>query len=252
LSRRSKISKFCNWVVPIKVYRKPKMTTLSGPNLTGRVIAVTGGASGIGLECVKLLSSLGAKVSVGDLSEEALASVTKEIKSTGGEIFTKAIDVRKRNTVDAWIKETVETFGKLDGAANMAGVIGKNHGKMMVSMSFHLRYMAETDLHSRLQKRLEMNVILSWMSISKVRHLIPRESLDLRTHDVVGVMHSMSAELKALSEGGSIVNAASICGLIGLKGAGAYCASKHGVIGLTRAAAKAVGAKNIRINCVAP
>jgi NAD(P)-dependent dehydrogenase (short-subunit alcohol dehydrogenase family) len=143
--------------------------------------------------------------------------------------------MRKRNTVDAWIKETVETFGKLDGAANMAGVIGKNHGKMMVSMSFHLRYMAETNLHSRLQKRLEMNGFLSWMSISKVRPLDPRESLDLRTHDVAGVMHSMSAELKALSEGGSIVNAASICGLIGLKGAGAYCASKLGVIGLTRA-----------------
>jgi NAD(P)-dependent dehydrogenase (short-subunit alcohol dehydrogenase family) len=67
-----------------------------------------------------------------------------------------------------------------------------------------------------------------------------------------GVMHSMSSELKYLKERGSIVNAASICGLVGLKGAGAYCASKHGVIGLTRAAAKEVGEQQFRINCVAP
>lgn len=65
-------------------------------------------------------------------------------------------------------------------------------------------------------------------------------------------MHSMRAELAYLTPQGSIVNAASICGLIGLKGAGAYCASKHGVIGLTRAAAKEVGEKQFRINCVAP
>jgi NAD(P)-dependent dehydrogenase (short-subunit alcohol dehydrogenase family) len=65
-------------------------------------------------------------------------------------------------------------------------------------------------------------------------------------------MHSMRSELKYLTERGSIVNAASICGLIGTKGAGAYCASKHGVIGLSRVAAKEVGEKQFRINCVAP
>jgi NAD(P)-dependent dehydrogenase (short-subunit alcohol dehydrogenase family) len=67
-----------------------------------------------------------------------------------------------------------------------------------------------------------------------------------------GVMHSMQAELKVLADKGSIVNAASICGLVGMKGAGAYCASKHGVIGLTRAAVREVGEKQFRINCVAP
>lgn len=51
-------------------------------------------------------------------------------------MLTKVIDVRKRETVDAWIAETVERFGGLDGAANMAGVIGKNHGKAMVSGAF--------------------------------------------------------------------------------------------------------------------
>lgn len=108
------------------------MTTPSGPDFTGKVIAITGGASGIGLSCAKLLSSLGAKVSLGDVSEEGLDLAAKEIRLSGGEVLTKAIDVRKRETVDAWIQETVDHFGKLDGAANMAGVIGKNHRKMMV------------------------------------------------------------------------------------------------------------------------
>lgn len=62
----------------------------------------------------------------------------------------------------------------------------------------------------------------------------------------------MRAELKYLEPKGSIVNAASICGLIGMAGSGAYCASKHGVIGLSRAAAKEVGEKQFRINCIAP
>jgi len=62
----------------------------------------------------------------------------------------------------------------------------------------------------------------------------------------------MRAELNAISDHGAIVNAASIAGLMGFKGVAAYCASKHGVIGLSRAAAKEVGEKQIRINCIAP
>lgn len=110
------------------------MTTLSGPNFSGKVIAITGGASGIGLSCAELLSSLGAKISIGDVSEAGLEAAARELKSSGGDIFTQVIDVRKRETVDAWIKATVDQFGKLDGAANMAGVIGKNHGSMLVGL----------------------------------------------------------------------------------------------------------------------
>jgi NAD(P)-dependent dehydrogenase (short-subunit alcohol dehydrogenase family) len=68
----------------------------------------------------------------------------------------------------------------------------------------------------------------------------------------VGVMNCMRAELGVIGDSGFIVNAASICGLIGMKGCTAYCANKHAVIGLTRAAAKEVGERQIRVNAIAP
>ncbi|EHK96452.1 putative Uncharacterized oxidoreductase [Glarea lozoyensis 74030] len=105
----------------------------SEQSLAGKVIAVTGGASGIGRATAKILASLGAKVSIADLSADALEVVAKEIRESGGEVFVKATDVRKRDAVETWIKETVDKFGGLDGAANLAGVIGKNHGKMMLA-----------------------------------------------------------------------------------------------------------------------
>ncbi|KAH8599246.1 hypothetical protein B0O99DRAFT_505075 [Bisporella sp. PMI_857] len=189
----------------------------SGLDFTGKVIAITGGASGIGLSTSKLLLSLGASISVADVTETGLQNAVKEMGAEEGKLFTKVVDVRKRVQVEEWIKETVEEFGKLDGAANIAGVIGKNHGKLTLT---------------------EFEDDEEWDFIMDV--------------NLKGVMHCMRAELKHISPKGSIVNAASICGLVGLKGCTAYCASKHGVIGLTRAAAKEVGDTQVRINAFAP
>lgn len=97
-------------------------------SFTGKVIAITGGASGIGLETAKLLSSRGAKVSLADVQDGALDEAAAIIKSAGGEAFTFKLDVRNSAQVDIWIERTVSHFGKLDGAVNAAGVTGKGIG----------------------------------------------------------------------------------------------------------------------------
>lgn len=97
-------------------------------SFTGKVIAITGGASGIGLETAKLLSSRGAKLSIADVQEGALQEAATAIRSAGGEVFTFKLDVRDRKQVDTWIDRTVSHYGKLDGAANIAGVTGRSIG----------------------------------------------------------------------------------------------------------------------------
>ncbi|KAL4985918.1 hypothetical protein BDW68DRAFT_179277 [Aspergillus falconensis] len=190
-------------------------------DLSGKVIAVTGGASGIGRSTAKLLASLGAKVSIGDLQQEALQAVAKEIKDAGHkDVLIQTIDVRQADSVDSWIQETIRWAGKLDGAANLAGVIGKRIGLMGASVEV---------------KDFDSN---EWDFVMDI--------------NLKGVMHCMRAELRAMADNGSIVNAASIAGIMGFQNNAAYCASKHGVVGLTRAAAKEAGQQNIRVNCIAP
>jgi NADPH:quinone reductase-like Zn-dependent oxidoreductase len=89
-------------------------------DLSNKVIVLTGGASGIGRATALLLASLGAKLSIADLQQEALESVAK--------VLTTKVDVRQADAVEAWIQETVKWAGRIDGAANLAGVIGKSIG----------------------------------------------------------------------------------------------------------------------------
>ena len=99
--------------------------------MDGKVIAVTGGASGIGLALAKLLATRGAKVSICDVSRANLdkaAAAIKEASTGSSNVLTTQCDVRDLSQVKSWLKQTVDRFGRLDGAANVAGVIGKNHG----------------------------------------------------------------------------------------------------------------------------
>ena len=91
-----------------------------------KVIALTGGASGIGLATAHLLASRGAKLSLADVNGEALEKAAEDIKQKhSAEVHTKVVDVRKEQDVKEWVDEIVGKFGRLDGAANLAGVIGK-------------------------------------------------------------------------------------------------------------------------------
>jgi NAD(P)-dependent dehydrogenase (short-subunit alcohol dehydrogenase family) len=161
-----------------------------------------------GFETAKLLAGQGCLLSICDVNGTALATCTKEIQdcaSSPSNILSTVVDVRKVPEVDAWIDATVAKFGKLDGGINMAGVIPKVINIERVE-----------DLNDE-----------DWKFV-----------IDVNLH---GVMHCMRAQLRNMNVGGSIVNAASICGVIGFPKNAAYTATKHAVIGLSRTAAKEVG-----------
>ncbi|ORY09965.1 3-oxoacyl-reductase [Clohesyomyces aquaticus] len=185
--------------------------------LSSKIIALTGGASGIGLATAHLLASRGATLSLADINSSALETAATELREKyQGEVMVMVVDVRKEDEVEKWISETVKRFGKLDGAANLAGVIGKSIGL--------------TPLTS--QDASEWDFILSV--------------------NLTGVMHCLKHELRVLTDGGAIVNASSIAGVQGRPNNAAYAASKHGVLGLTRSAAKEVGGRGVRVNAVCP
>lgn len=185
--------------------------------MKGKVIAITGGASGIGLATAHLLASRGALLSLADMQETGLTAAATAIKSEHNvDVLTFVLDVRKSSEVAAWISATTSKFGKLDGAANLAGVIPKSIG---------VGGIAEMDEDE-------------WDFVIGV--------------NLTGVMHCMREQMKVIANGGSIVNAASIAGVTGRPNNGAYAASKHGVIGLTRSAAKEIGGKGVRVNSIAP
>lgn len=191
---------------------------MSETNFQGKVIAITGGASGMGFATAKLLASRGAKVSIADVQANGLQEVKVAIeKGNAGEVMINTVDIRDQKQVEDWIKNTVSKWGKLDGAANMAGVIGKQSTKKTIE---------EIDSDD-------------WAFVIGV--------------NLTGLMNCLRAQIPNMkAPGGSIVNAASVHGQQGAVKFGAYCASKHGAIGLSRVAAHELGARGIRVNCIAP
>ncbi|TAQ85734.1 hypothetical protein B7494_g5950 [Chlorociboria aeruginascens] len=185
-------------------------------SMQGKIIALTGGASGIGLATAKLLSSRGATVCIGDVDRDALSSAASYFTSLSAPHITTQVDVSKRDQVGSWVDGIIAKYERLDGAANCAGIIGKHHGTRKIE-----------DLEDE-----------QWNLIIAV--------------NLTGMMFCLRAELRKMGEGGAVVNVSSIQGVVGFAGSGAYVASKHGVIGLTKSAAKEVAERGIRVNAVTP
>jgi NAD(P)-dependent dehydrogenase (short-subunit alcohol dehydrogenase family) len=201
-----------------KLYSNLLLFRIHPCSLSGKVIAISGGASGIGLATAKLLISQGAKVSISDIDEKALERATKDIEGCGGhggEVFAVAADVRSTAQIKAWMSSIHDRFGKLNGAANLAGITGHE----------------PTTTAANIEDSL-------WERVIGI--------------NLTGVMISQREQLQIMEDGGSVVNCASVAGIRGVKGQAAYSASKHGVVGLSKSAAKEMAARRIRVNAVAP
>ncbi|KAB8242129.1 hypothetical protein BDV35DRAFT_384314 [Aspergillus flavus] len=187
-------------------------------SLQGKVYAVTGGASGIGFATAKLISERGGTVCIADVNADCLGNVESyfSAKSPSVEFMITQVDVSNKQQVENWIADIKTKYHRLDGAANIAGVIGKDHG---------IKTVAELEDDE-------------WNKIISV--------------NLTGTMYCLRAELNHIVDGGSIVNMASIHATTGVANHGAYAASKHGVLGLTRVAAKENGHREVRVNAVAP
>lgn len=183
-------------------------------NLEGKVAIVTGGARGIGKAICEKLAADGAKLAIVDVLMDVAAETAAEFEGKGVEAKAFAANVADPAAVDQMVKDVMAAFGQIDILVNNAGITRDN---LMLRMK-------EED----------------WDAVIAV--------------NLKGTFNCIKAVARPMmkARGGKIVNIASVVGVMGNAGQANYSASKAGVIGLTKTAAKEFASRGINVNAVAP
>lgn len=184
-------------------------------DFAGKIAIVTGGASGIGEAVALAIAARGGQVVVADINQGAAEKVVTAISDAGGSAKAITADVADPSAVEAMVQFAVDIYGGLDVAINNAGIGGP--------LSLTGEYPVD-----------------GW-----------RRVIDINLN---GVFYGMRYQIPAMLRrgGGAIINVASILGAVGTANSPAYITAKHGVLGLTKAAAIEYATRNIRINSVGP
>jgi len=183
--------------------------------LENKVSVITGAARGIGKEIAMLFAKEGSDLAICDVNEEILADTKAEIeKATGRKVLAEKVDVTSIDSVENFIKKTLDNFGVLDILVNNAGITRDNLAMRM----------SEAE----------------WDSVLNV--------------NLKGAFNCIKAVTRPMMKKrqGKIVNMASIIGIMGNAGQANYAASKGGLIALTKTMAKELGSRNINVNAIAP
>jgi len=183
--------------------------------MKNKTIIVTGAASGIGKATAELFAKLGSNVVISDIQEKEGVATTNNIVTAGGKAVFFKTDVSKPEEMEALVNFAVKTYGRLDVAVNNAGIAGE------------VNPVADTSIEG-------------WQKVINI--------------NLNSVFYGMKYQIQAMLKngGGSIVNISSILGSVGFAGSAGYAAAKHGVVGLSQAAALEYSAQGVRVNAVGP